>query len=618
MRPTFVFLLILPLLFPAAARTAPQPAGVILSGETRVWHKVTLTLDGPEAGERDRDPNPFLDYRLDVTFTHESGAAAYVVPGYFAADGDAAQTSAKAGDRWRAHFAPDRPGRWNYRISFLRRTGVILDLEPAGEPVPPLHGLTGSIDVLPSDKKAADFRGRGRLQTTKERYLRFAGDGSYFLKAGADAPETLLAYADFDGTRAHHAKKAPLKTWEPHVRDWTPNDPTWQDGKGKGLLGALNYLSGKGANAFSFLPYNAGGDGDNVWPFIERDQPLHYDCSKLDQWGLVFDHATSRGLFLHFKLQETENDDARGKGKGTAFALDGGDLGPQRKLYCRELIARFGHALALNWNLGEENTQSFEQQSAMARWIRALDPYDHPIVVHTYPNQQDEVYRPHLGPGSALDGASLQNGNIRDCHRQTVKWVRESTEAGRPWVVSFDEPGTAKFGMPPDPDWPGMEKLRRGPARSAPTIDETRKYALWGTLLAGGAGVEYYFGYRLPENDLVCENWRSRERSWEFCRMALEFFRDEAIPFWKMTNRDDLVGNPDHENSRYCLALEGELYLVYLPDGGSCELTLPPGEFDVRWFNPRAGEMGEPVPLPGSVLRAPDETDDWLGVVRAE
>ena len=38
------------------------------------------------------------------------------------------------------------------------------------------------------------------------------------------------------------------------------------------------------------LTYNAGGDGDNVWPFVERDATLHYDCSKLDPWGIVFDH----------------------------------------------------------------------------------------------------------------------------------------------------------------------------------------------------------------------------------------------------------------------------------------------------------------------------------------
>jgi len=54
------------------------------------WHKVTLTLDGPAAKETDTAPNPFTDYDFTVTFTHASGAPSYRVPGYFAADGNAA------------------------------------------------------------------------------------------------------------------------------------------------------------------------------------------------------------------------------------------------------------------------------------------------------------------------------------------------------------------------------------------------------------------------------------------------------------------------------------------------------------------------------------------------
>src|SRR5690606_5382465 len=100
-------------------------------------------------------------------------------------------------------------------------------------------------------------------------------------------------------------------------RDWQEGDPTWKDGRGKGLIGAINYLSGKGCNAFSFLTYNAGGDGDNVWPFVERNDKLHYDCSKLDQWSIVFAHGTHKGMYLHFKMQETEMDDHR-RGQRTA------------------------------------------------------------------------------------------------------------------------------------------------------------------------------------------------------------------------------------------------------------------------------------------------------------
>jgi len=82
---------------------------------------------------------------------------------------------------------------------------------------------------------------------------------------------------------------------------------------------------------------------------------------------------------------------------------------------------------------------------------------------------------------------------------------------------------------------------------------------------AGGAGVEYYFGYQLPQNDLICEDWRSREKSWDYARIALEFFRDNKIPFWDMKNANALIGNAENNNSKYCLARAGEVYLVLLP-----------------------------------------------------
>ena len=62
-----------------------------ISGELKTWHKVTLTFDGPETSET-ADPNPFLYYRLNVTFKHQGSSKSYLVPGYYAADGDAANT----------------------------------------------------------------------------------------------------------------------------------------------------------------------------------------------------------------------------------------------------------------------------------------------------------------------------------------------------------------------------------------------------------------------------------------------------------------------------------------------------------------------------------------------
>ena len=84
---------------------------------------------------------------------------------------------------------------------------------------------------------------------------------------------------------------------------------------------------------------------------------------------------------------------------------------------------------------------------------------------------------------------------------------------------------------------------------------------------------------------------------------------------------DELVGNPSRDNTRYCFAQPGELYLVYLPAGGAAELDLSgaPGSYSVSWFNPRRG--GPPHPAEAVTggaaveLRAPS-ANDWLAVLR--
>jgi hypothetical protein len=84
---------------------------------------------------------------------------------------------------------------------------------------------------------------------------------------------------------------------------------------------------------------------------------------------------------------------------------------------------------------------------------------------------------------------------------------------------------------------------------------------------------------------------RSRDRSWDYGRIALDFFRTPKMPFWTMTNADALVGNAAGENSRWCFAKSGEIYLVYLPAGGTASLDLSQasGQFSVSWLDPRSG-----------------------------
>ena len=580
-----------------------------LTGETKEWHTVTLTFDGPASSKVGRTttptgetsaPNPFLDYRLNVTFTN-GDMPPVVVPGYYAADGHAGQTSAAQGNKWRVHLVPDRTGKWSYVASFRTGPDIAIDSNSnAGKPVS-FDGAKGSFIVEPSDKRPPDLRGKGMLRYVGKRYLQFAGSGEFFLKAGADSPENFLAYADFDDTydtgeltRTGEATGPKfIHRYQPHLQDWKEGDPTWKDDKGKGIIGALNYLASKGMNSVYFLTYNIdGGDGKDVWPWATPIDKSRFDCSKLDQWEIVFSHMDKLGLMLHVVTQETENDQA----------LDGGELGPQRKLYYRELIARFAHHLALVWNLGEENTNTDAQRRAFAKYIRDLDPYDHPIVCHTYPGRYDAVYAPLLGYGN-FEGISLQTN---DTHAQTLNWIDRSGATRRPWFVDLDEIGPATTGVKPDNDdyW----------------HNDVRTRHLWGNLMAGGAGVEWYFGYMYDHNDLDCESWRSRDHMWDMTRFAVEFFRD-YIPFANMKHSDELTAAPDD----YCLAVPGTVYAIYLPAGGTTTLDVGPttATFRIRWFNPRKGgplEAGTVATAtgPGAIRigqPAVDTDKDWVALI---
>ncbi|MEM1210900.1 MAG: DUF5060 domain-containing protein [Planctomycetota bacterium] len=618
-------------------------ASVVVSDAPMQWHPVTLTLQGPFANETDTTPNPFTGYRFDVTFTHQSGRPSYTVPGYFAADGNAAETSAKAGNAWRAHLSPDTPGTWAYTTAFHRIDG------DRATPFAKYHNLRGSFTVAPTDKPALpqgdshviDFRGKGRLVYVGGHHLQFLGDGSYFLKIGADAPETLLAYSDFDDTFTLR-DWVPVRDYTPHKADWQPGDPTWQGGKGKGLIGALNYLAEAGGNGISFIPYSIGGDGRNTWPMVspELKHKLHYDVSKLDQWNIVFTHAQAHGLHLNFKLMETENDDdtlpdyEQNRPDTIPASLDGGDLGPERRLYLRELIARFGHHLALTWNLGEETSLTTKQLQDMAAFVAETDPYSHLIVVQTFPHEQDKVYRPLLGDQSVLTGAALQN-DWNASHHWTLRWVTESAAAGKPWVVCNDEQNHWTTGVPPDTGYPGPPeytgKLKDGTPVGYDEHD-VRKHTLWGNLMAGGGGVEYYFGWELPQGDLFVDNWRSRANSWRFGRIAVDFFQDHNIPFHTLTNRNERVGNYSNANGLFCLVpadfTQPGPIVVYTANASEpIRLNLtgaPVAAYTVHWFNPRAGgplSVGStPEVIAGRVahLGSPpaDADQDWAVVLK--
>jgi hypothetical protein len=124
-----------------------------------------------------------------------------------------------------------------------------------------------------------------------------------------------------------------LHHYEPHVRDWRSGDPTWKEGKGKGLIGALHYL---------------------------------YDVSKLDQWQIVFDHAQRHGLRglrarNHHKLA------ARGRPFLATFLFLGGS---QHRV---QIVSQLDPELALLRHQGDRFNQSTERLRGFCACVLALE-----------------------------------------------------------------------------------------------------------------------------------------------------------------------------------------------------------------------------------------------------
>jgi hypothetical protein len=477
------------------------------------------------------------------------------------------------------------------------------------------HGSEGSLVIEATDKNGPDFRARGRIINGGKAYFRVQGTGELWIKNGADSPENFLAYEEFDQTYRYSLKneiregeanpEKQIHSYAPHVGDWKEGDPSWQNGKGKGIIGAVNYLQSAGINSIYMLTMNILGDGKDVWPYSDHNERYRFDCSKLDQWELVFDHMESHGMMAHFVLQETENE----------VLLDGGYTDVQRRIYLRELAARFGHHLALTWNIGEENGpapwtpigQTDQQKKDMADYIRKVNAWPSIVVLHTHSNDehQEEYLQPMLGTGK-IDGPSMQIADPRRVHERVLRWVNASEEAGERWVVCLDEIGPHWQGVMPDADDPGH--------------DTVRHHCLWASLLAGGAGVEWYFGYRHAHNDLELEDFRSRENWWAQSTLATNFVNQ--FPLEEMRSMDELVDVP----GAYCLATEGERYLVYLPAGtGQASLKLNgSGTMRINWFNPREGDAlqeGSKGSISGTgwqSLGAPpaDPGADWVVLIQ--
>jgi len=539
---------------------------VSIKGVLTAWHPIELWLEGPSADETDDNPNPFLDYRFEVTFTSPAGKS-YKVPGFFDGDG----TGKGSGNIWKIRFAPDQGGSWNYLISF--KQGTEISVEKGTGTKTSYDGISGTFSVAPRNSNAPGFLKHGILEYANNHYLKFR-DGPYFIKGGTDSPENFFGYLGFDDIKDNGGQGI-LHSYGSHVPDWNSGDPYFRSSNtgvdSKGIIGAINYLSSKHVNSIYFLPMNLGGDGQDTTPFgykKTRYDKTHYDISRLNQWNQVLNHGQEKGILWHFVLCETEENNENWLDDGLARK----EFDIERKLYFRELIARFGYLLGIKWNLCEENDFPLYMLEDFADYIQDLEPYDHPIGVHTHIDDPEYYYDDMLGD-SRFSITSIQY-RPRNGNNHVEKWREESTKAGRPWVVDMDEQGGSEGKLKED------------------NADELRKTVLYPVYFSGG-NVEWYMG----SDDTKLEDFETREDMWNYMWYARSFL--ETLPFWEMQPMDNLLGKGNGQ----VFAKQNEIYAVYLEDGeGSLDLSSASGSFELKWFNPRTGKYANTETVNSGVL----------------
>ena len=451
---------------------------------------------------------------------------------------------------------------------------------------------------------ATDFFALGRLEYVGGHYLKFR-DGPYWIKTGTNSPENLLAYVGFED--AADTPAGFRHAYAAHVADWRPGDPTLSGAadEGKGIIGALNYLAEAGVNSVYFLPMNLGGDGHDTWPFLSPDDVTHYDLGKLAAWRVVFEHAQRRGIALHVVLSETEPAN-RGWLDDTGGAAVDPILSTPRRLFYRELVARFADLPAIKWNLGEESVYSGEEAIALAGYLAALDWADHPIALHNpadwFGPYEDTLGRPEFS-ATSIQYQPDEAGVLVE------QWRAASAGAGRPWIIDMDENRPAQEGLTPD---------NAGPLR---------KTILYDVLFSGAGGIEWYLGYHpLPiGGDLNVEEFRTRAEMWAYAAHARRFL-EENTPFWLMAPADALLsGEAGDYGGGEVLAQPGEVYAVYLPSAARpATLAAPDGDYTLRWYDPRTGEfIGLPLALSAAGGALPlglppgNTAGDWVALVTA-
>jgi hypothetical protein len=511
--------------------------------------------------------NPFRDAALVGEFISPSGKT-NVIDGF--CDGD---------DTWRLRFVPNEQGEWSY---LLRGEGV---------------------EILQ----------RGKLRCTAPR-------GHGFIRIH---PENPYAFAHADGTPFF-----PMGDTCYGLNDDSSITPELR----------AQYLATRRAEHFNFVRMSVGHSEARAatnaayWAWGGTTQK-----PDLDQLNPVF----FRGLDELFR-------DLKTRGMNVELILlnfyrrpftDTNAWTPAReRLWLRYVVSRYAaFDNVFLWTIANEYEThpdgryrldfpgDVEWAKATARFIKAIDSYRHLVTIHPVISASRRGESPRapfdppwrigelFGEDDAMDVLSQQTGQFGDGAVWDEKlqcWIGDSSTL----VASLS--ADRRFKKPVLNTESGYEYLRGHPTEKKQVhhTDKVRRSA-WRIVCAGGyfaAGFHGTIGHSDAWNRIDAPNHYTFTVKDEGAAAQLGALHDffTALPFSRMQPFTGVKGEA------VALADPGKVYVVYLPHGGAATVDLSAvyGSLTARWFDPRAGKLGQPMRVTPTPLRqgfTASDTNDW-------
>src|SRR5581483_11565023 len=219
-------------------------------------------------------------------------------------------------------------------------------------------------------------------------------------------------------------------------------------------------------------------------------------------------------------------------------------------------------------------------------------PYQHLATSHPI----EDVHQDRTSDW--FDFTSFQEWS-RDQHRYMLKQRAKQQELGRIIPQTNEEYGYEDH----YPLW------AKGPGSES--ADVLRRTA-WDIVMAGGyqtAGETCRRGTNIwPDTGGGWMNGRGDDTMTMFLGYGhmVDFFT--SFEWWKTEPHDELV-----DNGAYCLAKAGEIYAVYLPNGGKVTVKLEPGKYDATFVSALSGDKISLPAAEGPSWTSPEAPDryDW-------